>query len=200
MKLYLSSVGIPDPKAFRGLFAPNQTHQIALITDAWDNAPTKISAPHIEATRRAIQSEGFGCEFIDLSDYRFKPDHLGEALAQYAGAWVTGGNTFYLNWLLTECNFSEVLQTLFKNNFVYGGESAGAVVAGTTLHGIEVLDNILEAPHAVWQGMGLVPYGILPHWGEAKDELYLKRAYREMEQFGNVRRLANDDCIVVNDN
>jgi peptidase E len=198
MPLYLSSVGISNPKAFRALFAPDKTHQIALIINGWDNQPTKKSQPVIEATRQTIIGEGFGCEEIDLSFFRRHPDQLQSELERFAGVWVTGGNSFYLNWIMNQCNFSEVIRRLLATGFVYGGEGAGTVVAGTTLHGIEVLDNLAEAPRAIWNGMGLVPYGIIPHWGEAKYELYLERMYHEMQQFAQVRTLANDDFIAIN--
>ncbi|HSX31666.1 MAG TPA: Type 1 glutamine amidotransferase-like domain-containing protein [Candidatus Saccharimonadales bacterium] len=199
MKLYLSSVGIPNPAAFRELFSPSQTHQIAFITNGWDNATTGKSTPFIESTRQTIISEGFACELLDLTAYKQRPNQLQEELQRFAGVWVTGGNAFYLNYLMNDCNFGEIVQELGKNNFVYGGESAGAVVAGSTLHGIEVLDSLREAPHALWNGLGLVPYGIIPHWGETKYELYLERVYREMEQFAEVRTLANGDYIVASD-
>jgi dipeptidase E len=199
MKLYLSSIRLPDPGAWRELFAPDQTHQVALITNAWDNAPTKISEPFIEASRQQIIGEGFGCERLDLHDFINKPKELEAALQKYAGVWVTGGNSFYLNWLIAETGFASVLKRLLDKGFVYGGESAGAAVAGTTLHGIEALDSITEAPHAIWQGMGLVPYGIVPHWGEPKYTLYLERCRREMAEFGRVKVLTNDQYIIVND-
>ena len=53
---------------------------------------------------------------------------------------------------------------------VYAGYSAGAVVAGPTLKGIELVDPIDEWPddypnkEVLWEGLGLIDFVIAPHY------------------------------------
>jgi dipeptidase E len=66
--------------------------------------------------------------------------------------------------------FDLLATPLIRNNkLVYGGFSAGAVVAGPTLRGIELVDDSQEIPEGydpevVWEGLGLVDFSIAPHY------------------------------------
>ena len=75
-----------------------------------------------------------------------------------------GGNTFYLNHKIHKTGFDELIKAALANGLVYGGTSAGAVVAEPTLHGVEFIDNPKDAPQVIWEGLGLVDFGIVPHW------------------------------------
>jgi len=59
---------------------------------------------------------------------------------------------------------------LDDGSLVYGGYSAGAVVAGTSLRGIELLDRTDDFPahypsrEVLWDGFGLVEGVLVPHY------------------------------------
>lgn len=195
MKLYLSSLGVPDTKAYVSLFNKHQARQVALITTAWNVAPQTKSAPFIAATTKMITNLGFTTVSLDLA--RLKSDQLEAQLKGASGIWVTGGNTFYLNYWMRESGFDKLLPELLRQGVVYGGESAGAVVAGKTLHGIELLDNPAEAPDVLWPGLSLVDYSIIPHWGEQKYADRIEQAYEEMRLFSPVKRLDNQSIIIA---
>lgn len=203
MKLYLASVHIPDEAAFASLFAPGKTHRLALVANAWDVASGAKSEPFITGTEGQIQqlkSLGMQIARLDLRQYIGKTAELAQELAKYSGVWVTGGNSFYLNMLFKQTGFKEAIAPLLAKGFVYGGESAGAVVAGTTLHGIEQLDDPNEAPgiEVVWEGLGLVPYGLIPHWGEQAYATYLEACKAEMEHFTITKTLTNQEHLIIN--
>jgi len=126
-----------------------------------------------------------------------KKDSLATKLAGFGGCWVMGGNCFYLNYWMCKSGFDTLLPGLLTQGFVYGGESAGAVVAGKTLHGVEVLDNPDEAPEVIWEGLKLVDYGILPHWGKPKHADRYQMAYDEMQLFTPVKTLSDEQFISV---
>lgn len=61
------------------------------------------------------------------------------------------------------------VQRVGEGELVYGGFSAGAVVATTTLAGIDIVDPPDTVPtgydpEVVWEGLGLVESSIAPHY------------------------------------
>jgi dipeptidase E len=196
MKLYLSSLRIPQPKPFLKLFGKNPLH-IAIIPTAWHVLPPEKSEPFITHTTKDLVDLGFTTESLNLEDYADKPEALHAKLREFSGCWVLGGNSFYLNYWMMKSGFDNILPDLLKDGFVYGAESAGAVVVGRSLHGIELLDDPSEAPEVIWPGLGLVDYGIVPHWGHGTYAGRIEQAYDEMRLFGPVKTLANDEFIVI---
>jgi dipeptidase E len=58
---------------------------------------------------------------------------------------------------------------LDTDQIVYGGFSAGAVVATPTLRGIDLMDKPLQLadgyrPAVIWEGLHLVNFSIVPHY------------------------------------
>jgi dipeptidase E len=109
------------------------------------------------------------------------------------------GNTFYLNFYLQQSGFAKIVKEATAQGLVYGGESAGAVVAGSTLHGVEKVDDPAEAPAIIWEGLGLVDHGILPHADWEKYRKPMAEAKEEMEKFTQVTTINNDQALVIVD-
>lgn len=186
MKLYLSSIGIPNKTAFQNLFTKPHPN-IGLIANAWDVAPKHVRQPFIERTTAQLQQTGAVVAPVDLLK---NPDFAG-----FDGVWFMGGNTFYLNWAVHQAKIPAILKEV-SDDFIFGGESAGAVIAGTTLHGIEFLDDPKEAPQVIWEGLGLVDYGIIPHWDTPDDQVALQKAYAEMSRFTKTKSITDAAFIV----
>lgn len=197
MKLYLSSVGIPDSDAFLRLFGKHTPRTVAIIPTAWDSYPPDKSAPFIAATNAEFTKMGFTYEHVDLKDFDGKKDKLHTKLSDFKALWVLDGNTFLLNYWMRQSGFDEIIGDLLANGMAYGGESAGATVAGKTLHGIELLDNPADAPEVLWEGLNLVDYGIIPHWGVEKYAGRAEQSYEEMQQFCMVKTLKNGGHVTV---
>jgi len=116
-----------------------------------------------------------GCEphELDLREYFARPGEIGRALSGCDLVWVNGGNAFTLRAAMRQSGFDEAITSLLDADaIVYGGYSAGAVVAGPTLRGIDLVDSADPAdalplgygPIITWEGLGLVPYAIAPHY------------------------------------
>lgn len=196
MKLYLSSAGIPDTKAFLKLFKSGP-HHVVIIPTAWNTSAQNKSAPFIEQTTRQFDELHFSHETLNLEDFDGDSEGLRQELQHADAVWVLGGNAFYLNYWMHQSGFDEILPSLLKKGLVYGGESAGAVVTGRTLHGIEILDNPDEAPEIIWAGLNLVDFGVIPHWDHQKYADRMEQVYGEMQLFGPVKTLASDQIILV---
>lgn len=194
MKLYLSSLGFPDKQQYQNLFTENK--RIAVVPTACNDAPDKQEG-YIAWRKQELEEMGFAVEVIDIAQYENKKEELAAKIRNFDGVWVLGGNTFYLNYWLHQSGLAELLPGLLKNGFVYGGESAGGLVAGTTLHGIELLDDPAEAPEIIWDGMSFVNYGILPHKGNEEYATSYEQAAQNMGEHSSVKMLTDNDFIIV---
>jgi peptidase E len=97
-----------------------------------------------------------------------------------------------------QSGFDQAISSVHRA-FVYGGESAGAVVTGPTLHGAQYMDNPDDAPEVVWNGLSIVNFGIVPHWGEAKYSKKLESIRDELAKYTEVIELRNAQAVVVRD-
>src|SRR3982750_3938999 len=134
MKLFLASLAINDQQAaeLAKLVGKDQKGiKLVLIENAAD--PDGERPEWAMQNRAAIQSHEFDVEIIDLREYCNKTTELKEKLAAKDVIWCGGGNTFYLRWLLEDTGAAAIIRELVEGGTVYGGGSAGAIVAGPTL-------------------------------------------------------------------
>lgn len=171
MKLYLSSYKIGDqPERFLSSKAANS--RVAVIQNATDGNPDA------ERRRRNLQGEfedlgkiGLLPEQLDLRQFFGKADDLADALKDFSYLWVTGGNTFVLRRAFALSGLDVwLIDAAGRDSIVYGGYSAGACVVTPTLKGIHLADKPdltpagYETMPILWEGLGLCPYCIAPHY------------------------------------
>jgi dipeptidase E len=71
---------------------------------------------------------------------------------------------------MKQSGFDNVIRDMLDADMIaYGGYAAGAVVAGPTLRGLELMDDPFELPEGydeppIWTGLGLTPFAIVPHY------------------------------------
>jgi dipeptidase E len=169
MKLFLASLAISDSQAVElaALVGKNQSDiKLALIENAADVGPNP--KPWVAENRAAIQSHDFDVEIIDLREYRGRPDELKAKLATKDIIWLGGGNTYYLRWLLHDTGADRIITELVHQGTVYGGGSAGAVVAGPTLKHFETADDPGDAPKVIFEGLHFTDSVVVPHYDNQK--------------------------------
>lgn len=177
MKLYLSSY-------FFGAHAQELSTLIsdkkkaAIIMNAGDMHGNKLRPFYFNAEADKFRQLGYEAEELDLREYFNDKDKLKSVLVKYSLVWAMGGNSFVLRRALKQSGADILLKELVsKNRLIYAGFSAGAVVATTTLHGIELVDDPNEVPEGydseiVWDGLGLVDFSIAPHYKSQHPESY----------------------------
>jgi hypothetical protein len=92
--------------------------------------------------------------------------------------YVRGGNVYILRRALRQSGADGLIKDLLAEDaLVYAGYSAGPCMLGPTLRGIEseeddpyFLPERYEAP-VVWDGLGVLPYAILPHYDPERPEM-----------------------------
>ena len=184
MRLYLSSYRLGDSAGALLALVGNGA-RAAIVSNALDYVPA--------ATRAAYRAEisdpiadfaalGIYAQDLDLKEYFGDPDRLENALRGVDLVWAMGGNTFILRRAMAQSGFDTVItELLARDAIVYGGFSAGAVVASPSLNGIELMDDPNEIPAGydpavVWDGLGLVDYAIVPHFDSPHPESVAARA------------------------
>ena len=170
MKLYLSSFGLGDNASELGGLVTGGK-RIGVIRNSLDFSDDQA---RLDAGRdrefRELSELGLIPEEIDLRAYFRPQDDLGDVVGQFDALWVVGGNTFLLRRAMKHSGLDAILLDKTKDErFVYAGYSAGSCVLAPTLRGIHLVDDSEEiaegySKEIVWDGLGLVPFCIAPHY------------------------------------
>ncbi|WP_255948830.1 Type 1 glutamine amidotransferase-like domain-containing protein [Streptomyces odontomachi] len=134
------------------------------------------------------------------------PDALAARLAGLDMVWALGGNVFVLARAMHAAGFHAALQRQSgRAEFVYGGYSAGACVAGPDLQGLGFVDDEEIVPPgypaaARPVSLGLVPFRIVPHWqSDHPDASAVDAAVAWLGQAGLEHRCLRDGEVVTRD-
>ncbi|HKR81867.1 MAG TPA: Type 1 glutamine amidotransferase-like domain-containing protein [Candidatus Saccharimonadales bacterium] len=169
MKLFLSSQAIskaqaPELIALVGKKAADI--KLAVI----ENAADVEAGPKdwLLRNRQLIESHGFGVEYIDLQTVAKDLAALRTKLASKDVLWFGGGNVYYLRWLLRDAGVESIVKDLVQSGTVYGGGSAGAIIAGPTLRHFETADDPKAAPELLYDGLFFTEKVVVPHMDNPK--------------------------------
>lgn len=206
MRLYLSSYRIGD-RAGSLLALLGSGKKAAIISNALDNISStarSIYRDEVYDPHRELASLGLLTEELDLRRYFGHAEALEAKLGEFDLVWVMGGNAFVLRRAMKQSGFDDVITGMLeRDEIVYGGFSAGAVVAAPTLRGIELIDDPAEVPagydpETVWDGLGLIDYAIVPHFRSPHPEsAAAERAVRHMMSRGMRYRALRDGEVIV---
>lgn len=149
--------------------------KLAFIPTARD--PYKITSL-VDPEKEKLKSMGFSIKVVDLKN-RSK-EELRKDLENIDVIFVAGGNTFYLLEKVIESGFFELVKELVEKGVVYIGSSAGSVLAGPDINITREFDDPNEAPNLkTTEGLKLVDFIILPHYGEGVYKEKTLKAYKQ---------------------
>lgn len=127
--------------------------RVAVVLNALDSVPQFPREEWFEDECAALRALGLDPFELDLREPL--------ELAGVDLVWAVGGNVFVLREAMRRSGLDRVLQA---GEVAYGGYSAGACVAGSTLRGLELVDEVTAVEEPIWDGLGLVDYAIAPHY------------------------------------
>jgi dipeptidase E len=172
MRLYLSSFRMGDE--FERLVAALPAGaRVAVVSNAVDFIPEADRLAYARNVFDPVEHfRRYGLAADDLDLRRFFDDRadLGAALKDVRLVWANGGNAFLLRRAMQQSGLDEFLRERVRDSaLIYGGWSAGAVVAGSSLRGLELMDDpeiVVEGYRGppIWEGLGLVDFAIVPHF------------------------------------
>jgi len=171
MRLYLSSerLGARAGALLDMLSGP----RVAVIANGYDGASAaarEIYRTEVYDPVTEFKALGLDPHEVDLRAHFGDAPSLRQRLEDYHLVWVMGGNSFVLRRAMKQSGFDRIIRDRLETDTIaYGGYAAGAVVAGPTLRGLELMDDPFELPEGydeplVWTGLGLTPFAIVPHF------------------------------------
>lgn len=200
MKLYLASKHVQFPSELVSLVGKNPKNtKVTLVVNAFDNYPADRRQMHVTNLSESLKSAGYNPMLMDLRKYDGDALLLKSELSKSDLLWVSGGNVFYLRYLLRKSGLELVLGELINNGMVYGGDSAGAAVIGHDLHGLDLLDNTSEAPEVIFDGLGITEFIILPHWGNERYQAEIANTKAIMDKYNAEVVTISDDQVCTVD-
>jgi dipeptidase E len=186
-KIILTSFGLPVSclSQVENLIGEPFSHKkFAFIGNAKDLRPPEKQT---HSTQTELENVGFNLENLDLRDYFNSQHRLESTLKQYDGVWVGGGDIYYLRYAMEASGFDTFIINLIENGFMYGGTSAGAIVAGLTLDYFEGLEPP-NTPKIIYTGLGLIDFTVIPHCENTDYNEYVSNIKLQLE--------ANDEKVV----
>ncbi len=174
MRLFLSSQDFGN-YADIAIKLTGKNKKAAFIKNAQDDKPASERNFSLPEKKHMFEEAGFELfEEIDLRDYFGKADLLRKKLLDFGSIWCAGGNTFILRRAMAASGLDDLLiEWLKEDKILYGGWSAGACIAAPSLRGVEqgdrphpdVVPDNYPIKEIVWDGLNLVPFMIVPHYG-----------------------------------
>lgn len=193
MKLYLASKHVQFPTELVALVSKDPANTtVKLIVNAFDNYPKERREMHIANLIESLKKAGYKPILLDLREYIEKVVMLKSELDETDLLWISGGNVFYLRYLLRKSGLDVILKSLIDAGMVYAGDSAGSAVLGHDLHGLDLLDDTGEVPEVIYRGLDITSFIILPHWG---DERYKD----EIANSKNILEKYNPEIVTISD-
>lgn len=169
MKMYLSSYRLGDQAGKLVEMAAGDPSAV-VIANAMDFIDGDARQACAQREVDDLGRLGFSAVELDLREYFDHPAKLVARLEGHRLIWVRGGNTFILRRAMKQSGFDGwLIGHVGDPNLVYGGYSAGIVLLGRTLRGLELVDSPSEVPpgyssEVVWDGLGLIDYSLAPHY------------------------------------
>ncbi len=167
MKFYLSSYKIGNETG--KLRELTKGKKIGFIPNALDHVePTKRKESN-EKNMKDLLDLGIDVVMLDLKEFFGKKEILKRRLAALGGVWVRGGNTFVLRQAMRLSGLDDLLKDMKRDDFLYGGYSAGVCVLAPSLKALQQVDDPTIMPYnesneVIWEGLGLLDHIILPHY------------------------------------
>jgi dipeptidase E len=178
---------------------------LALVPNAMDHVAAPVRAESNGRAMNDLHNAGVQASELDLRDYFGREGYLRDELASYSGVWVRGGNAFVLRRAMRLSGFDGILPSLLEEGFLYAGYSAGPCVLAPSLEGIGRVDEPELDPHGfgsiIWEGLGILPYLVLPHY---RSDHFESEAIEEEVEYCKkhdipFRTLRDGEVIVIDD-
>lgn len=174
-----------------------ENSKMAIIPNAKDYYSNRARDFKIQNVLADMKNFGFQASVVDLREHH-GGTRLHKVLMNYDILWISGGNSFVLRHEIRASGLEVVLKQLLNSGIVYAGESAGALVAGNSLRGVEFADEPEFAAEIIWDGLNLTNHFVLPHVGSAEFGSAIDRAKNMHQHDTTMIQLTDTDAFIIN--
>ncbi len=200
MKLYLSSEMLPHPERVQQLMGSRVAPEIIVIRNAFDPYTVEQKTRFYQTVATSLEPLGGRQRVVDLREYADRSQELKTTLQNAHLIWCTGGNTFWLRYLMRKSGFDQIIRPILDTGAVYGGFSAGALVAGPTLENVDLIDDPTVAPQVIWDGLNLTDTIVWPHWEKEKYQPVQSEIERRLVESSHpIVRLKDGEAYLIAD-
>lgn len=205
MRLYLASHNL-GPYTDELLKLVGEGRKALFIENARDYYPDEKRASDLQEKLTMLSGLGFEVEELNLRDYFGEPDKLRSFINSYKPdlIYASGGNVFLLATAYRLSGFDEILrEDLTKDKYVYGGFSAGTMAICKTIkfygHDHLIPERVPEiyGVDAVFDGVGLVDYQLVPHADVPKHLEATKDYIHRIKNAGLKALPLNQEAVIV---
>lgn len=210
MKLFLSSQDLGNfAEDLRELVGENR--KALVIANARDYDKPEIREDVVKRKLKMLKEAGFDPVELDLREYFVKdPTDLAKFVADHNPGLIftLGGSTFLLGTALTVSGMDLIIRRLLERDMiVYGGYSAGAMVASRDIENyerddlrVEEIEGYYGTP-AVTNGLGLIAEYVIPHADQPRYDEYTKFFKKHLGELGVDTIVLDDgDVYIINGN
>lgn len=153
----------------------------------------------LKEDRQALVDIGY--QVTDFTLTGKNQEQVKEMLDNTDFVFVSGGNTFFLLQEMRKSGFTDLIKSYIDRGLIYGGSSAGSIVAGPDISLVQGLDDPSLAPELTdHKGLGLVDVVVFPHWGsehfQNRYEKVMKSGYKKGLK---IVLLTDDQYLLVKD-
>lgn len=194
-RLFLTSQFSAVTQKFLDTVPNTSGMKVAFIPTAADIYENK---PWMESDRQALLELGMLVQECDIKSKT--EEELYELLKEKDVIFVAGGNTFYLLYHAKQSGFDKAVSRLVAEGKLYIGSSAGSVLVGPTIEPVKTLDDPDDAPALKsLEGIGLVDFVVLPHYGNEKYEERYQSILEEWSGKIPLQLLKDDEAVLSED-
>jgi dipeptidase E len=139
--------------------------RVGVVANGHDLATRRVRRRVVAEELEFASAIGLQPVEFDLRRFHRRPERLPEALAEIQLLWVTGGNVFVLREVMRRSGLDAILPDQLRTRaLAYVGFSAGACVCGTTLRGLELVEDLPSGSAPNWTGLALTDFALVPHY------------------------------------
>jgi dipeptidase E len=140
-------------------------------------------------------------EEFDVEQYLGKNFNFGKYFSNRDIIFISGGNTFYVSYWMKEVGAEKPLKKLInEGKVIYAGESAGIVYLMKDYKVFKLADKPKKAPEIINEGLGLINFAPLPHWGGEKYGNVMQKIEKTYQEEGvETVRLTDGQAMFIKD-
>lgn len=133
-----------------------------------------------------------------VDEISLEEEHIPDDLSQYGFIFIGGGSVFYLAYRLAETGLDKKIKKYVKDEGVFSGSSAGAIILMNDIGPYASVDDPSQAPK-MYPGLGLVDFAVLPHADNEKYGPLMHKLAKDFQKNEYQTSLFNDNQVLVID-
>lgn len=154
---------------------------------------------YVDAGKEALEKQGLIVDELEISTATKK--QIESTIRKNDYIYITGGNTFFLLQELKRTGADKIISEQISSGKMYVGESAGAIVASSSIEYVKDMDDVTVASDLdTFSSLGMVDFYPVPHHTNFPFKESVESIIFSYEGKIDLCPISNTQAIVVNGN